>query len=241
MDRHFQQWSKRNLSLLGKIQIYKTFGLSQFLYHLSVLEPSGDMWKVIEKRINKFLWNKNYYGNTAPARIKKVIVNAPIMMGGFGMLDIRQVTAALRLRRHFILLEQNVHLLHQLLNCLINSEDYLATKLELEIDEVAKANLTVLQTKRFKDFEVPEWQLEADLILQSSLLRTRLENIVRPRKLGSREFAHLRRLGLVTVHDVLVAQGTHFQKLINITRNELKKILTIMERSNYPNRNFTPN
>jgi hypothetical protein len=27
MDRHFLQWSKRNLSLLGKIQIYKTFGL----------------------------------------------------------------------------------------------------------------------------------------------------------------------------------------------------------------------
>jgi len=36
MDRHFLQWSKRGLSLLGKIQIYKTFGLSQYLYHLSI-------------------------------------------------------------------------------------------------------------------------------------------------------------------------------------------------------------
>jgi hypothetical protein len=40
MDKHFVQWSKRNLSLLGKIQIYKTFGLSQYLYHLSIFEPT---------------------------------------------------------------------------------------------------------------------------------------------------------------------------------------------------------
>ena len=28
MDRHFTEWSKRGLSLLGKIQIVKTFSLS---------------------------------------------------------------------------------------------------------------------------------------------------------------------------------------------------------------------
>jgi len=28
MDRHFTEWSRRGLSLLGKIQIVKTFGLS---------------------------------------------------------------------------------------------------------------------------------------------------------------------------------------------------------------------
>jgi hypothetical protein len=31
MERHFTEWSKRGLSLLGKIQIVKTFGLSQYL------------------------------------------------------------------------------------------------------------------------------------------------------------------------------------------------------------------
>ncbi len=39
MERHFANWSKRQLTLLGKIQIYKTFGISQFLYHLAVIEP----------------------------------------------------------------------------------------------------------------------------------------------------------------------------------------------------------
>ena len=38
MDRHFTDWSKRGLSLLGKIQIVKTFGLSQYLYTLAVTD-----------------------------------------------------------------------------------------------------------------------------------------------------------------------------------------------------------
>jgi hypothetical protein len=38
MDRHFTEWSKRGLSLLGKIQIVKTFGLSQYLYTLAVMD-----------------------------------------------------------------------------------------------------------------------------------------------------------------------------------------------------------
>ena len=71
MDRHFKQWAKRHLSLLGKVQIYKTFGLSQFLYHLSVFEPDTQIWKEISVRINKFMWNRNYQGNQAPHRIKK--------------------------------------------------------------------------------------------------------------------------------------------------------------------------
>ena len=38
MARHFKEWSRRSLSLLGKIQIIKTFGISQFLYALAVVD-----------------------------------------------------------------------------------------------------------------------------------------------------------------------------------------------------------
>lgn len=55
MEQYFMSWSRRNLSLLGKIQIYKTYGLSQFLYHLSVIEPDQESWKKINKTINKFI------------------------------------------------------------------------------------------------------------------------------------------------------------------------------------------
>jgi hypothetical protein len=38
MERHFTELSKRGLSLLGKIQIVKTFGLSQYLYTLALTD-----------------------------------------------------------------------------------------------------------------------------------------------------------------------------------------------------------
>ncbi len=241
MDRHFQQWSKRNLSLLGKVQIYKTFGLSQFLYHLSILEPSSNMWKQIDKRISKFLWNRNYTGNTAPYRIKKITMHTPTYKGGFGMIDIRQVVAALRLRRHLILIDYDVHPLHHLINCLVDTADYLSTNTEIDLDEVTCANLNVLRTKRLKDYESPEWQLEADLVLQTNLLSTKIKNIVRPRKLHSREYNLLRTSGMFTLRDVLGAHNAHINRLINISTPELKKVLTIMARENNAWAYYIPN
>jgi hypothetical protein len=213
MDRHFLQWSKRGLSLLGKIQIYKTFGLSQYLYHLSIFEPSVANWKTIHSRINKFLWNKAYTGNTAPCRIKKTILETEVQKGGFGMVEIKKVVTALRIRRHLWLLEYNVHPLHDLLHLLIDPGDYLCTKLELDIDEITQLNLLTLQAKRLKDYESPEWLLETDLILHASLIRTRLENLVRPRKLNGTELRELKRLGASTLQDVLTAPRHYFDKL----------------------------
>ena len=56
MDRHFTEWSKRGLSLLGKIQIVKTFGLSQYLYALAVTDISTEQWQTVNKLIYKFIW-----------------------------------------------------------------------------------------------------------------------------------------------------------------------------------------
>jgi len=234
MDRHFFQWSKRNLSLLGKIQIYKTFGLSQYLYHLSVLEPTPQLWKKIYDKIQKFLWNKTYSGNTAPSRIKKICLETPIHQGGFGMVDIKQVVTALRIRRHLTLVDTDIHPMHGLIHCLSNNEDYLSSKTHLDIDEVTNINLRVLQQKRFQDLQLPLWQLEADLIMQKSLLRMRVENLVRPKKLNGRELRDLQRAGgFLVLRDVLQAHGAQLTKLLKIVRPELKNIINIMLR-NYP-------
>ncbi len=61
MNKHFMDWSKRHLSILGKIQIIKTFGLSQYLYSLAVIDFLPDHWKEIKKAIAKFIWNKHYF------------------------------------------------------------------------------------------------------------------------------------------------------------------------------------
>jgi hypothetical protein len=66
MDRHITEWSKRELSLLGRIQIVKTFGLSEYLYTLAVMDITTEQWKTVNKLIYKFIWNKTYSNNNAP-------------------------------------------------------------------------------------------------------------------------------------------------------------------------------
>ncbi len=68
MEGHFKDWSKHSLSLLWKIQIIETFGISQYLYALMVIGFNDDHWITLQKHIAKFIWNRNYY--TAPAPIQ---------------------------------------------------------------------------------------------------------------------------------------------------------------------------
>ena len=48
-------WSNRNLSLIGKIQIFKTFGLSQILYTLAVVHIMKNEEKLLTDVIYKFI------------------------------------------------------------------------------------------------------------------------------------------------------------------------------------------
>ncbi len=228
MDKHFAGWSRRNLSLLGKIQIYKTFGLSQFLYHLAVIEPDAGSWKEINNKIAKFLWNRNYMGNQAPARIKKEILLTPVSRGGFGLVDVKEVVTALRLKRHFYHLEQRIHPMAFLLNKLLEDTDYLSAKPGLNIDEITNQNMTVLREKRLSDCVAPDWQLENDLYLHSSLIHTKVLNITRPKKRQSAEMAYLRRNNIATFADAINNGGRNLTTLVKIASKELTQALRVI-------------
>jgi len=97
MDRHFTEWSKRGLPLLGKIQIVKTFGLSQYLYTLAVTDISTKQWQTVNKLIYRFIWNKTYTNNSAPHRIKDDTMHTSVEHGGFGMVKLHDLMIAYRL------------------------------------------------------------------------------------------------------------------------------------------------
>jgi hypothetical protein len=231
LDRHFLQWSKRHLSLLGRIQIYKTFGLSQFLYHLAVCELGDNDWKAIYNKIYKFLWNRNYAGNLAPDRIKREVLYSSIKRGGFGMLDIKEVVTALRLHRHFILLRNNnLHPMSELIAKLSEGIGYLGIKPLLEVDEILKLNLKALNLKRLNDYKAPDWILETDLILQANLLQSNILDLTRPRKRGSQELRQLTQRGLMTLTDVHNNSRQCWAKLLKITDKSVTKAITIIGR-----------
>ena len=76
MQTQLQIWSGRNLSILGKIQIVKTFGISQILYISNMLPLKTEEIRKIDKIISNFIWNYK------PAKIKKAAMVAEYAHGG---------------------------------------------------------------------------------------------------------------------------------------------------------------
>ena len=64
-----KQWSKRKLTLFGRITVIKSLALSKFNHlFLALPNPPGELIKQLEKLFYKFLWN------SGPDRIKRSII-----------------------------------------------------------------------------------------------------------------------------------------------------------------------
>ena len=98
MNSILKKWSMRSLSTLGKILILKTFGISQIIFVMQSIVLGNNHFKKLNACLYKFLWNKHFQAAKAPERIKREIINTPIQLGGFGMLDIVELDNGLKLR-----------------------------------------------------------------------------------------------------------------------------------------------
>ena len=116
-----KSWSNRNLSLLGKIQIFKTFGLSQILYTLTTVHISISEEKELNHIIYKFIWNKNMEVAKAPDRIKRRILLNKIQRLGFGMIDYREVVDSIQIRNLMRILNNKKGPLYNIMNENLNN------------------------------------------------------------------------------------------------------------------------
>ena len=91
MTATFNFWQTRNISLLGKMNIVKSLGMSNLVYSLSNTNCSNHLLEKAHKAINQFVWNKK------PPRIKHSSLIMNIESGGMGMPDIKCINKALRL------------------------------------------------------------------------------------------------------------------------------------------------
>ncbi len=195
MIRHFREWSKRSLSLLGKIQIIKTFGLSQYLYTLMVTDLSDEHWASINKLINKFLWNKNFNGPPAPHRIGKNKMHRSTLNGGFGMLCLKKVASAARLRRFAHHLEVQGHPVREL-QLALGAGEHLKRTVNYQIDSVTCEALEELCNIQLSGYAaIPDSETEFDLILHNQLLGCAIRNLIRSSCKNSIESVELRRRG----------------------------------------------
>ena len=147
IDAIFKQWSRRSLSLLGKVLIVKTFGISQLIYLMQsiVLEPCH--LKRINATLYKYIWNRHYLAAKAPERIKREIMNTPIKKGGFGMLDVAELDDSLKLRALGRLVSTSHPMLSKVKNS-INWSDYLAVTVKPDVEEVTSRAIKLLNLDR---------------------------------------------------------------------------------------------
>ena len=121
MDRQLRTWSSRNLSLMGKIQIYKTFGLSQILFASSTIMFTKQEEMQLTNLIYKFIWNRNIDSNKAPDRIKRSILNLRVASLGFGMIDFKEVVMGIRVKNVIRLLNNPKQPMNAIISNNINS------------------------------------------------------------------------------------------------------------------------
>ena len=85
------QWSKRKLSLSGRITIIKSLALSKFVHlFISLPAPPNGLIKELENMFYKFLWN------SGPDRIKRKIIVKNIACAGLRMVELKSFIKALK-------------------------------------------------------------------------------------------------------------------------------------------------
>ena len=201
MDKHFRNWSRRNLSTLGKIVLAKTFGVSQIIYVLQLMRLNDSHFKKINAVLYKFIWNKHYLAAKAPERIKRDIVTNQIINGGLGMLDIVELDESLKLRA----LSRTLLTEHPFLAILknkLNLDRYFMPESNYPkgIDMVADKGLELLLQDRKKLWGVDK--LDSDRNFMATVRDLGLRDVVDRRGLGSISFFILWSRGLRKVRDL---------------------------------------
>ena len=150
VEGQFKMWSHRHLSVLGKIQIFKTFGLSQILFVGSTVSLPKKEENKLTNLIYKFIWTKDMDGNKAPDRIKRSILKIPMKDLGFGMIDFREVLRSIRIKTVLRLMNSPNHPLHDIINNATNNSIYL----NLRSDSIRPCIDNAIQdiNKIWKDF-----------------------------------------------------------------------------------------
>jgi hypothetical protein len=233
MCTHFKDWGNRSLSILGKVQIIKTFGISQYLYTLAVTDLEPEHWQILRKDLNKFLWNKtfNLQSNLAPHRMKKEILHTSVMNGGFGMIEMADITVAARLRRYTYLQTNKSHPIAGLQTAL-GAGNHLQKRARMNIEDVTSGVMALLHRQHMEAYgKMTGEQIMTDHLLHRMLLGCTIRNVVREGMVNSIEMATLRRRRTTLVVEALIRQGDDFDLLCRVADPVLIRILRVIRRT----------
>ena len=203
VDNQLASWSNRGLSIIGKILIYKTFGLSQIIYVSRVLRFTKQEHGKLRNLIYKFLWNKNYQAAKAPDRIKRIYLTQSIKRGGFGMIDHEAVVKAMNTKQ-VLVNRTSTHPINQILRTLMKDPDsHFNMKIPIGFDgpseNYSDAMKAINGSLLTRDLDY----LQQDRLAKDMLLKEKLKNIARPERKNCIELTLLRHRGITTLRQLL--------------------------------------
>ena len=191
-----RRWSSRRLCLLGKILILKTFGISQIVFLMQSLKLELSDLKKINLLLYKFLWNRNFEAAKAPERIAREIINLPIKLGGFGMVDIESLDSGIKLRSLGRLLCTN-HPLLRIIKEKINFDEFFEPKIGTSLDRVASHAVGLLKIDRRRMWNLEQHELTPGMV---SLIRNiSLNKVISNVGKNSLSYFNVRTSGINTV------------------------------------------
>ena len=88
---YLHSWKRRNLTLIGRINIVKTLGLAKLIYSTSLLTISKPLIDSINKIIFRFIWEGK------PPKIKRKTIIVEKKRGGLKMIDFEIMERALKM------------------------------------------------------------------------------------------------------------------------------------------------
>ena len=96
-------WRRRNLTLEGKIIIFKTLALSKFVFLAQVLPIPNEITTTIQRIQREFLWN------SSNVKIKHETISNDFQNGGLKNVDISSKNSSLQCSLVNKLYDQNSH------------------------------------------------------------------------------------------------------------------------------------
>jgi hypothetical protein len=83
-----KDWSKRDLSVHGKIVVVKTFLVSQLVYIMQSIGLPQAVLTRIHRILYKFIWQRKHSNRKAFEKVKRKIMETEYKEGGLNMINI---------------------------------------------------------------------------------------------------------------------------------------------------------
>ena len=234
METQLKNWSKRGLSTLGKILIVKTFGISQIVFLLQSLTLDKIHFKQLNDVLYKFIWNKHFSAPKAPERIRREIINTPVKLGGFGMLDIVALDEGLKLRALGRLMVTE-HPALKLIRERLDLSDFFFPKLEKNLDSYVEMGLALLMNDRQLLWENPMLRCNVQFI--SAVRACKIKNLIKPALRNNLAYFLLSRAGKTKVEHLTLGDVENIGRIL--LNGDLAPLLRAAVQVRLPNFDFT--